>query len=74
LAKKGEVYIALDCWHLKNKVLFLAIGHDTVVEQIAAGAMLEHKKRIVQFAMVFVLLRDGHPLVGYNRMKDVLEY
>jgi hypothetical protein len=32
VANKGEFYTALDCWHLKNEVLFLAIGHDTVAE------------------------------------------
>jgi hypothetical protein len=72
--KKGEYYIALDCRHVKNEVLFLAISRDTVAEQIAAGATLEWKKKIVQFAAVFVLLRDGRPLADYSGMRDLLEY
>jgi hypothetical protein len=47
VAKKGEYYTALDCQHLKNEVLFLAIGRDTVAKQIAAGTTLEQKKKIV---------------------------
>jgi hypothetical protein len=47
VAKKGEYYTALDCRHLKNEVLFLAIGRDTVAKQIAAGTTLEQKKKIV---------------------------
>jgi hypothetical protein len=74
VAKKGEYYTALDCRHLKNEVLFLAIGRDTVAEHIAAGATLEQKKKIVQFAAVFVLLRDGRLLTDYSRMRDLLEY
>jgi hypothetical protein len=37
VVKKGEFFTTLDCAHLKNEVLFLAIGRDMVVEQIAAG-------------------------------------
>jgi hypothetical protein len=55
-------------------VLFLAIGRDTVADQIVAGATLERKKNGVQFAVIFVLLRDGRPMSDYSGMKDLVEY
>jgi hypothetical protein len=74
IAKKGEFFTALDCAHLKNEVLFLAIGRDTVAEQIAAGATLERKKKLVQFACIYVMLREGRPMTDYAGMKDLVEY
>jgi hypothetical protein len=35
--KEGEFFTTLDCAHLKNKVLFLAMGPNTVLEQIVAN-------------------------------------
>jgi hypothetical protein len=74
VAKKGEFFTTLDCAHLKNEVLFLAIGRDTVAEQIVAGATLERKKKLVQFASVYILLRDGRPMTDYSGMKDLVEF
>ena len=67
-------YTTMDCRHLKNKVLFLAIRRDTIVEQIVAGATLKQKKKIVQFVVIFVLLCDGWPMADYSDMKDLVEY
>jgi hypothetical protein len=74
VAKKGEFYMALDCTHLKNEVLFLARGQDTVLEQIVAGTTLERKKKLVQFACVFILLRDGRPMADYSGMMDLMQF
>lgn len=57
--RKGEFFTALDCAHLKNKVLFLATGPDTVLEQIVAGKTQERKKKVVQLACIFILLRTA---------------
>jgi hypothetical protein len=69
---KGEFYTALDCAHLKNEVLFLACGRDIVAEQLVAGATLEKKKKLVQFASIFILLRDRRPMADYPCMKDLM--
>jgi hypothetical protein len=37
-ANIGNFFIALDCANLKNDVLFLATGRNSVAEQIAVGA------------------------------------
>jgi hypothetical protein len=74
VAQKGEFFTALDCAHLKNEVLFLATGRDTVLEQIVAGETVERKKKVVQFAAIFTLLRDGQPMADYSGMKELMQY
>jgi hypothetical protein len=74
VAMKREFYMALDCTHFKNEVLFLARGQDTVLEQIIAGTTLERKKKLVQFACVFILLRDGQPMADYSSMRDLMQF
>jgi hypothetical protein len=74
MASKGEFFTALDCIHLKNEVLFLATGRDIVLEQIVAGETLERKKKVIQFACIFILLRDGRPMADYGDMKDLMQY
>jgi hypothetical protein len=69
---KGEFFSALDCVHLKNKVLFLASSRDTIAEQILAGTTLERKKKLIQFASIFFLLQDGRPMADYSGMKDLM--
>jgi hypothetical protein len=74
VARKGEFFTALDCAHLKNEVLFLATGCDTVLEQIVAGETLERKKKVVQSVCIFILLRDGRPMGDYGGMKELMQY
>jgi hypothetical protein len=55
-------------------VFFLATGRDTVLEQIVASETLEGKKKAVQFAAIFTLLRDGQPMADHLGMKDLMQY
>jgi hypothetical protein len=56
--------------HQKHETLYVANFHSNVVHQLGLGDTGEKKKKRVQFAIVFYLLKEGCPLTDYGSLKD----
>jgi hypothetical protein len=54
--------------------LFNARALDTVLQQLNQSNMLERKKKKVQFATLFQILVDGHPMLEYESKATLYEF
>jgi len=74
--KAGDYYFLSNNVHVRNEKIFFARSGkagDTVVQQVAQGAIRERKRKMVQFRGILWLLMQGRPLAQYEMMKDLFE-
>ncbi len=69
--KVGEHYFLKSIAHVVNEKLYFTKGSKTMLQQVTHGAIesLDKKKKIVQFALIFHLLSDDHPMIKYITMQ-----
>lgn len=72
--KRGEQYIATQCKHRKNLRLYAAKPPPTIIQQINHCTSLETRKKRVQFATLFQLLRDGRPMLEYESRVNLYKF
>lgn len=58
----------------KSHLLYVAKQPTTVLQQMNRCTTVESKKKHVQFATLFQLLFDGHPMVEYESRQDLYKF
>jgi hypothetical protein len=66
--KAGEWYTNKTYKHKKNP------GLTTMLQQVNKNNHLESKRKKVQFATLFQILKDGHPMVKYEKKKVLYSF
>ncbi len=61
------------CALKKKEVLYATHLHMNVVHQLVLGEIGE-KEKMVNFAIVFYLLKEGCPLMNYKYLKDLFSF
>jgi hypothetical protein len=72
--KRGDWYYSKYCKHAKNHKLLASHNHRNVATQPANGMVRENQKKVVQFAIVLHLPRQGHPMQEYEVIKPLYEF
>jgi hypothetical protein len=44
-----------------------------VIQQVAAGAVRERKRKVVQFRAIFWLLSQGRPMSDFEHMRELFD-
>jgi hypothetical protein len=60
--KKGDHYFLTNNQHIRNECVFFARQTTSVIQQLIQGQLVEKKKKLVQFKVLFWLLSKGHPM------------
>jgi hypothetical protein len=58
----GEYYFLKKIQHVFNEILYVSKGKDYVVQQVVARIVVEGKKKIVHFVLIFHLHSQGRPM------------
>jgi len=58
----GEYYFLKKNQHVFNENLYVSKGKDYVVQQVVARIVVEGKKKIVHFVLIFHLHSQGWPM------------
>ena len=75
IVSKGDGLLVGRVFTLINEALFLALNKNIVIEQLSyVGTFKKKKKKIIQFTIIFILLRDGHPTSDLQSMREVLDF
>jgi hypothetical protein len=70
--KKGDHYFLSSNQHIRNERVFFACHTTSIVQQLIQGQLVEKKKKLVQFQMLFWLLPEGRPMTQYAAFKELL--
>jgi hypothetical protein len=71
--KKGEHYFLATNQHVKNEKCYFARVGDSIVLQVARGAVKERKYKLVQFRLVFWILSQGRPMSDFEACRGLFQ-
>lgn len=71
--EQGRFIIKTYCLHAKNERLYNSLGHDSVVDLVCIIQLSERRREFVQFASIFWLLREGHPMADFRALRDLFD-
>lgn len=60
--------------HVKNEKLFATRGLDTIDVQLENGGKVERKKKYIQFVAIWHFLKQGHPMIDFERLKALFKF
>ncbi len=62
------------CAHIRNKVEYATLKCPSIIKQFQFGVVSKHKKKLIQFAYVFILLSKCKTLTNYKSFKSFFEF
>ncbi len=51
----------LKCAHAKNETTYVLMNHPSILQQIQGGNDQNNKKKVIQFASIFMLFNKENP-------------
>jgi len=51
----------LKCAHAKNETTYVLMNHPSILQQIQGGSDQNNKKKVIQFASIFMLFNKENP-------------
>jgi hypothetical protein len=68
--KVGEWHTSFECQHTKHANIYHTTGHVYVIDQVVnVRKVVPKKKKILQFATIFHLLKQGRLMMDYECME-----
>ncbi len=66
--------MAMDCKHVKNEISYACKGREFVLQKVVNGVVGEKRKKLIQFAILFHLLKHGRPMLEYEAHKELFDF
>jgi hypothetical protein len=51
----------LKCAHAKNEATYVSMNHPSILQQVQGGSDQDNKKKVIQFASIFMLFNKRNP-------------
>ncbi len=58
--------VDIKCAYAKNETKFVSMNCPSVLKQVQGGFERENKRKVIQFASIFMLLAQGKPMTNYK--------
>jgi hypothetical protein len=62
------------CGHAKIEIICAQLLITTIFQQLKLSDIMEHKQKLIQFAIVFNLLTKNKPMTSYEDFKHLFKF
>ncbi len=62
------------CVHAKNETSYVLMTQSSILEHVQGGVEQDIKRKVIQFAFVFMLFNKGKPMTKYEDLKSLFTF
>jgi hypothetical protein len=66
--------VDVKCAYANNETKFVSMNWPYILKQVQGGFERENKRKVIQFAFIFMFLAKGKPMTNYKNLRRLYEF